>query len=251
MEGFEGQQSASEESTSQFTSQSTSQESTSQQSTLQQFTSQQSVLTPQQQTALRQSLRSTFTQQHSSRPIQEKRKILHDYMLDEKIHEEYDYGSNLREQKKIKLDTTKGREEALNERQSFINLVSSASLLLPPEMEAVVITRDNFMVEWDQLDSDKGIPPTKVTNVVEEEMMDGFKEEIHKNSFKLPFFFCNESTSTERRDKAAEEKRNIITTYVADTDCSFSVNQMGSIGSMDKKTIKEAAVAKREREKLT
>ncbi|HEV2833629.1 MAG TPA: hypothetical protein VGW31_16735 [Hanamia sp.] len=171
-------------------------------------------------------------------------------MLDKNIHEGYDYESNLRELKKIKLDTTQGREEALNERQSFVNLVSSASLLLPPEMEAVVITRDNFMVEWDQLDSDKRIPPTKVTNVVQEEMMDEFKEKIHRNLFKLPFFFYNDSTSTERRDKAVKEKRNIVPTYVADTNCSFSVNQMESIGSVDKKAIKDAVMAKREREKL-
>jgi len=236
---MEAQQSTSQESTSQ---ESTSQESTSQQSTSQQSTSQQSIS--------QSFLSSRPDQQQSSQSIQKKRKTLPNYMLDENIHKEYDYGLNLREQKKIRLETTQGREEALNERQSFVNLVSSASMLLPPEMEAVVITRNNFMVEWDQLDLDRSVPPTKVTQVVKEEMMDEFQEEIHKNSFKLPFFYCNNSTSTDRRDKAAEEKRNIVTTYVTDAEHSFSINQMGSIGSVNKKTIKEAVTAKREREKL-
>ena len=123
-------------------------------------------------------------------------------------------------------------------------------MLLPPEMKAVVITQHNFMVEWDQLDLDRSIPPTKVIQVVQEGMMDEFQEEIHRNSFKLPFFYCNNSTSTDRRDKAAKEKRNIVTTFVADVKYSFSINQMESIGSLNKKTIKKAVAAKREREKL-
>jgi hypothetical protein len=221
MEEIEGQQSTLQESALQ---ESALQESASQQSTSQQSTSQQSL------------------------SIQKKRKTLPNYTLDENIHKEYDYGLNLREQKKIRLDTTQGREEALNERQSFVNLVSSASLLLPPEMEAVVITRNNFMVEWDQLD--RSIPTTKVTQLVQEEKMDEFQEEIHRNSFKLPFFYCNDSTSKDRRDRAVEEKRNIITTYVANSEHSFSINQMEKIGTVNKQTIKEAVAAKREREKL-
>ena len=106
------------------------------------------------------------------------------------------------------------------------------------------------MVEWDQLDLDRSIPPTKVTQVVQKGMMDEFQEEIHRNSFKLPFFFCNNSTSTDRRDKATEEKRNIVTTFVADAEHLFSINQMESIGSLNKKTIKEAVTVKRERKKL-
>jgi hypothetical protein len=64
------------------------------------------------------------------------------------------------------LDTTQGREKALNGRQSFVNLVSSASLLLSSKIEVVVITQDNFMVKWNQLNLDKRISPTKVTNII-------------------------------------------------------------------------------------
>ena len=166
------------------------------------------------------------------------------------MHEGYDYESDLRAQKKIKLDTTKDREEALNARQSFVNLASSASLLLPPEMEAIVITRNNFTVEWDQPDLNQRIPPTKVAQVVQEEKIDEFKEEIHKNSFKLPFLFCNDSTPTERRDQAIKDNRNIIMTYVVDTQSSFSMNQLESIGSVNKKTIKETT-EKRKLERYT
>jgi len=87
--------------------QSTSQESTSQESTSQQSTSQQSIS--------QSFLSSRPDQQQSSLSIQKKRKTLPNYMLDENIHKEYDYGLNLREQKKIRLETTQGREEALNE----------------------------------------------------------------------------------------------------------------------------------------
>ena len=43
-------------------------------------------------------------------------------------------------------------EESLPNDQalSFVNLVSSASLILPPEIDTVVIARDKFVVEWNE-----------------------------------------------------------------------------------------------------
>jgi hypothetical protein len=52
--------------------------------------------------------------------------------------------------KKVKLDTQEDRIEALNSRPSFTNLASSILLILPPEVNTVVITRNEFVVEWDK-----------------------------------------------------------------------------------------------------
>ena len=52
--------------------------------------------------------------------------------------------------KKVKLDTQEDRIEALNLQPSFTNLASSISLILPPEVDTVVITRNEFVVEWDK-----------------------------------------------------------------------------------------------------
>src|SRR6201987_4034756 len=70
------------------------------------------------------------------------------YNLDERLHEQF--GWNDKANKRIKLDNLYDRREALNYRASFTNLISSASLILPPEIDTVVITKDNFVVEWNQ-----------------------------------------------------------------------------------------------------
>src|SRR6266542_1938446 len=46
------------------------------------------------------------------------------------LKKEYDYKLSLGSQKRIKLDTKKGQEDALNVHSSFIKLVSSVLLLL-------------------------------------------------------------------------------------------------------------------------
>src|SRR6266540_5125761 len=91
-------------------------------------------------------LQQTTSQQSSK--SKEKRRIPN-YDLDENLYKEYDYKLNSESQKRIKLDTKKGQEDALNVHSFFVKLVSSASLLLPPEVELVIITRDTYMVEWD------------------------------------------------------------------------------------------------------
>ena len=85
-----------------------------------------------------------------------------DYNLDERLHEQFSWndGDLSNFNKRLKLDNLFDRREVLNSRASFTNLVSSASLILPPEVDTVVITRDKFVVEWSQ-GSDK-IPLTQV-----------------------------------------------------------------------------------------
>src|SRR6266496_354446 len=81
------------------------------------------------------------------------------YELNEQLHEDFDW----KEMKKVKLDSLDDRKAALNERQSFTMLVSSASLILPPEVNSILISRNNYLVEWNQESADNPIPPTKVT----------------------------------------------------------------------------------------
>lgn len=66
-----------------------------------------------------------------------------EYNLNEDLFKSFDWEEN----KKIRLDSYESRIEALNNRSSFTNLVSSASLILPPEIDTVVITRDQFVVK--------------------------------------------------------------------------------------------------------
>src|SRR6266508_885025 len=97
-----------------------------------------------------QSSQPTPQQSTSQQPskTKEKRRISN-YNLDKNLYKEYDYKLSSGLQKRIKLDTKEGQEDALNVRFSFVKLVSSALLLLPPEVESVIITRDTYTVEWD------------------------------------------------------------------------------------------------------
>ena len=63
--------------------------------------------------------------------------------------------------KKVKLDTQEDRIEALNLRPSFTNLASSVLLILPPEVDTVVITRNEFVMKWDK-DSDSETLPLQL-----------------------------------------------------------------------------------------
>src|SRR6266540_4505159 len=89
------------------------------------------------------SQQSTLQQPSKSK---EKRRIPN-YNLDENLYKKYDYKLSSGLQKRIKLDIKEDQEDALNVCSSFVKLVSSASLLLPPEVESVIITRDTYMVK--------------------------------------------------------------------------------------------------------
>ena len=92
--------------------------------------------------------------------------------------------------KKVKLDTQEDRIEALNSRPSFTNLASSISLILPPEVDMVVITRNEFVVEWDKdPDSETLPPPTQVKQILKNERKELVKNTIHRNSFNIPLYY--------------------------------------------------------------
>ena len=115
-----------------------------------------------------QSSQPTSQQSTSQQPskLKEKRRISN-YNLDENLYKEYDYKLSSGSQKRIKLNTKEGWEDALNICSSFIKLVSLASLLLPPEVELVIIIRDTYTVEWNQTDDNK-IPPIKAVQIIQE-----------------------------------------------------------------------------------
>src|SRR3990170_6987245 len=94
--------------------------------------------------------------------------------------------------KKVKLDTQEDRIEALNSRPSLTNLASSISLILPPEVDTVVIIRNAFVVEWDKdPDSETLPPPTQVKQILKNERKELVKNAIHRNSFNIPLYYCN------------------------------------------------------------
>src|SRR6266496_6409216 len=183
------------------------------------FSQQSSQSTPQQSTS----------QQFSK--LKEKRRISN-YDLDKNLYKKYDYKLSSESQKRIKLDTKEGQEDALNVRSSFVKLVSSASLLLPPEVESVIITRDSYTVEWDQTDGNK-IPLTKAVQIIQEVDKELIQEEIHRSSFQIPFLFSNNLTTAEMRNKAAGENRTIVASYVTDTDNLLIVNQMDAVALIE------------------
>src|SRR6266498_1114370 len=96
----------------------------------------------------------------------EKRRIPN-YDLDKNLYKEYDYKLSSRSQKRIKLNTKEGREDVLNVYFSFVKLVSLTSLLLPPEVESVIIIRDIYTVKWDQTNDNK-ISPIKAVQIIQE-----------------------------------------------------------------------------------
>ncbi len=197
-----------------------------------------------------QSSQPTPQQSTSQQPSKSKEKRrIPNYDLDENLYKEYDYKLSSGSQKRIKLDTKEGQEDALNVRSSFVKLVSSASLLLPPEVESVIITRDTYTVEWDQTDGNK-IPPTKAVQIIQEVDKELIQEEIHRSSFQIPFLFSNNLTTAEMRNKAAGEHRTVVTSYVTDTDNSLTANQMDAVALISRKQLKDAAANKRENEKL-
>src|SRR6266542_7163124 len=197
-----------------------------------------------------QSSQPTPQQSTSQQPSKSKEKRrIPNYDLDENLYKEYDYKLSSRLQKRIKLDTKEGREDALNVRSSFVKLVSLASLLLPPEVESVIITRDTYTIEWDQTDGNK-ISPTKAVKIIQEVDKELIQEEIHRSSFQIPFLFFNNLTTAEMRNKAAGENRTIVTFYVTDTDNLLTANQIDAVALISRKQLKDAAANKKENEKL-
>jgi len=167
------------------------------------------------------------------------------YNLDVNLHKEF----NWREAKKNKLDTLSDREAALSQRQSFTTLLSSASLILPPEVDMVLVSRSGYVVEWKQEDSNSQIPPTKVTHALKDDRRETIGDEIHEVSFQIPCSYHNNFTMKEFKERANKEKRHIIQSKVEDTEHSFLQQT-----TITNNQLKEAAIKKKEittREKLT
>jgi hypothetical protein len=152
------------------------------------------------------------------------------YTLDENFYES-SFNWNEDPSKKIKLDTQDARNNALNTRPSFTNLVSSASLILPPEMDTVVITRDQFVVEWSkEPNEEEMLPPTQVRQILSEERKSLVQDEIHRTSFRMPLYFCNASTSKDVITKVKEENRLSVMSQITDTETSLS-NRLNGISA--------------------
>lgn len=173
-----------------------------------------------------------------------------DYNLDPRLHEEFSWNEDafLTTNKRIKLNNLYDRREALNARASFTNLVSSASLILPPEIDTVVITRDKFVVEWKNSES---IPPTQVKQVLHEGDRSEIGEEIHQNSFKIPVYYCNSSTPQNITEKICEEKRMLVQSQMTDTETSLSPIQIGRYREMTNISRKKTANKKFASDKLS
>ena len=181
--------------------------------------------------------------------------------MDERLHEQFNWDEDPLDNKKIKLDTLNDRKEVFNKRVSFTNLVSSASLILPPEIDTVVITKDKFVVEWSQnpntidtIDTTPKIPPTQVKQILHENDRAELGNEIHQNSFRIPIYYCNSFTPSNIIKKINEEKRMHINSQINDAESSLSSAQIESYSETTKKSLKKAANSIREKsinEKLT
>lgn len=184
--------------------------------------------------------------------VSSKRKRKHEsYNLDERLHEQFNWDEDSFDNKKIKLNTLNDRKELFNKRASFTNLVSSASLILPPEVDTVVITKDKFVVEWIQNpDTITKIPPTQVKQVLYEDDRIELGNEIHQNSFKIPVYYCNSVTPNNIIKKINEEKRMLINSQINDAETSLSSAQIESYSEITKKSLKKTASKKSVNEKL-
>jgi hypothetical protein len=192
------------------------------------------------------------THETSPEPETPNRKRKNDgYNLDKRLYEQFSWNDEdnfLTVNKKIKLDNILDRKEALNSRASFTNLVSSASLILPPEIDTVVITKDKFVVEWKQnSESVDKISPTQVKQVLREGDRSEIGDEIHQNSFKIPVYYCNSSTPQNITKKISEEKRMLVQSQITDTETSLSPVQIGRYTEMTRASLKKTANKKQEK----
>jgi hypothetical protein len=181
--------------------------------------------------------------------VTSKRKRKHEsYNLDERLHEQFNWDEDPLDNKKIKIDTSNDRKDVFNKRASFTNLVSSASLILPPEIDTVVITKDKFVVEWSQdPDTITKIPPTQVKQVLRENDRSELGNEIHQNSFRIPIYYCNSSTPRNIIKKINEEKRMLVNSQINDAETSLSSAQIENSSEITKKSLKKVAGSKREK----
>ena len=168
------------------------------------------------------------------------------YNLDERLHEEFSWND-----KRIRLDNFYDRREALNSRASFTNLVSSASIILPPEIDTVVITKNKFAVEWNQNSDKIPLPLTQVVQVLREDDRSEIGDEIHQNSFKIPVYYCNSSTPQNITKKICEEKRMLVQSQITDIKTSLSPVQIGRYREMTNITHKKTANKKSVSDKLS
>lgn len=190
-----------------------------------------------------------------SSTVTSKNKRKHEsYNLDERLHEQFNWDEDLSNNKKIKLDTLNDRKDVFNKRASFTNLVSSASLILPPEINTVVITKDKFVVEWNQnldttdtTDTINKIPPTQVKQVLRENDRSELGNEIHQNSFRIPIYYCNSFTPSNIVKKINEEKRMLVNSQINDAETSLSSAQIEGYSEITKKSLKKAASSIREK----
>lgn len=187
-----------------------------------------------------------------SSTVTSKNKRKHEsYNLDERLHEQFNWDEDLLNNKKIKLDTLNDRKDVFNKRVSFTNLVSSASLILPPEINTVVITKDKFVVEWSQnldtTDTTDTIPPTQVKQVLREDDRHELGNEIHQNSFRIPIYYCNSITPSNIIKKINEENRMLINSQINDAETSLSYAQIESYSETTKKSLKKVASSMREK----
>jgi hypothetical protein len=167
-----------------------------------------------------------------------------DFDLDENFYNSFSWNED--PEKKIKLDTPEDRKIAINARPSFANLVSSASLILPPEIDTVVITRNKFVVEWSEDSSSPNVsfPPTQVTPTLGADREEQVKNEIHRNVFKIPLYCCNSSTSTKILEKIKEEKRIVVSSQIDDAETSLSSLQLKRAASVSNEAFNEKAAKK-------
>jgi hypothetical protein len=190
-----------------------------------------------------------------SSTVTSKNKRKHEsYNLDERLHEQFNWDEDPSNNKKIKLDTLNDRKDVFNKRASFTNLVSSASLILPPEINTVVITKDKFVVEWSQnldttdtIDTINKVPPTQVKQVLRESDRSELGNEIHQNSFRIPIYYCNSFTPSNIIKKINEEKRMLVNSQINDAETSLSSAQIESYSETTKKYPKKAASSIREK----
>ena len=168
---------------------------------------------------------------------------LDEYNLDENLYRSFNWNDEY--DKRIKLDMPEDRKEAINARPSFTNLVSSAFLILPPEVDTVVITRDKFVVEWNEsYSSNIGISPTQVMPALAADREEIIKNEIHRSSFNFPFYYCNSSTSSEIINKIKEERRIVVSSQISNADTSLSPLQLKRAASVSNEAFKEKAAKK-------
>ena len=76
------------------------------------------------------------------------------------------------------------------------------------------------------------------------------QEEIHKSSFQLSFLFSNNFTAPEMRNKATDKNKNIVTSYIMDTENLLTANQMDAVALIGRKELRVTVANKRENEKL-